>query len=312
MDLEAEPELLSAARRADQQGGNPLFRINPQRISSPRVFRDGVAGQHAVRFRLEQLRAPNGEYQGEAVSQVFRQGLVQYVQDNQIGPVEDVTLWMPIHHSTGSHTWTSFPPLPLVDWLNGSEMSRSWSDRLAKQLNSSESFDGASGEFYAKLLFFENRSRGSGWKKNNPGSMSYEQMLKKEKDIVTIKNEDELCAARAIVTMKALADQDPQYENIKRGRGQQGYLAHKLHRDSGVPEGPCGLEQVKQIQQFMGPTYQIQVFEAMQGLLWYKDRVYDAAPKKIILLKVENHFHGVTSIHALLNRSYYCIHCEKA
>ena len=312
MDLEAEPELLSAARRADQQGGNPLFRINPQRISSPRVFRDGVAGQHAVRFRLEQLRAPNGEYQGEAVSEAFRQGLVRYVQDNQIGPVEDVTLWMPIHHSTGSHTWTSCPPLPLVDWLNGSEMSRSWLDRLAKQLNSSESFDGASGEFYAELVFFKNRSRGSGWKKNNPGSMSYEQMLKKKKCIVTIKNEDELWAARAIVTMKALADQDPQYENIKRGRGQQGYLAHKLHRDSGVPEGPCGLEQVKQIQQFMGPTYQIQVFEAMQGLLWYKDRVYDAAPKKIILLKVENHFHGVTSIPALLNRSYYSIHCEKA
>ena len=106
MDLEAEPELLSAARRADQQGGNPLFRINPQRISSPRVFRDGVAGQHAVSFRLEQLRAPNGEYHGEAVSEAFRQGLVQYVQDNQIGPVEDVTLWMPIHHSTGCHTWT--------------------------------------------------------------------------------------------------------------------------------------------------------------------------------------------------------------
>lgn len=111
--------------------------------------------------------------------------------------------------------------------------------------------------------------------------MSYEQMLKKKKCIVTIKNEDELWAARAIVTMKALADQDPQYENIKRGRGQQGYLAHKLHRDGGVPEGPCGLDQVKQIQQFMGPTYQIQVFEAMQGLLWYKDCVYDAAPKKI-------------------------------
>lgn len=38
------------------------------------------------------------------------------------------------------------------------------------------------GIFYAVLLFFKNRSRGSGCrgKKGNPGSMSYEQMLKKK------------------------------------------------------------------------------------------------------------------------------------
>lgn len=38
------------------------------------------------------------------------------------------------------------------------------------------------GIFYAELLFFKNRSRGSGCrgKKGNPGSMSYEQMLKKK------------------------------------------------------------------------------------------------------------------------------------
>ena len=154
MDPAVEPELLSAARRGDQQGGNPLFRINPQRIGSPRVFRNGAAAQHAVRFRFEQLRAPNGDFQGEAVSEAFTQGLVQFVEDNQIGPVEDYSLWMPIHHSTGSHTWTSCPPLPLTDWLNGSEMSRARLDCLAKQLNSSQSFDANNGEFYAELLFY--------------------------------------------------------------------------------------------------------------------------------------------------------------
>lgn len=310
MDPAVKPELLSAARRGDQQGGNPLFRINPQKIGSPRVSRNGAAAQHAVRFRLEQLRAPNGEFQGEAVSEAFRQGLVQFVEDNQIGPIEDYSLWMPIHHSTGSHTWTSCPPLPLTDWLNGSEMSRAWLDCLAKQLNSSESFDATSGEFYAELLFYKNRSRGSGWKKENPGYMSYEQMLKKKKCIVTIKNKDELCAARAIVTMKALADDDPHYQELRDGRWRQGMLAKKFHREVGVPEGQCGLQEMKQIQHQM-PRYQIQVFEAMQGLLWYKDRAYDNVPQKIYLLKMENHFHGLRSVPALLNRSYYCNHCKK-
>ena len=96
------------------------------------------------------------------------------------------------------------------------------------------------------------------------------------------------------------------------GRWSQKILAKKLHRDAGVPEGPCGLEDIKTFQQHLAPDYQILVFEGLNGDLLLKDREYDAAPKKIVLLKVENHFHGVTSIPALLNRSYYCIHCEKA
>ena len=55
MSSDDESDSLSAPRRAAQHGGNPLFRINPQRISSPQVFRDGVVSQHAVRFHLEQL-----------------------------------------------------------------------------------------------------------------------------------------------------------------------------------------------------------------------------------------------------------------
>ena len=152
MPSDDESQLLSAARRGDQPGGNPLFRINPQRIGSPRVFRHGAAVQHAVRFPLKQLRAPNGELQGEAVSEAFKQGLVQFVEDNQIGPVEDYSLWMPIHRSTGSHTWTSCPPL--VDWLSGSEMSRAWLDRLAKQLNSSESFYATCGDILRRIVVF--------------------------------------------------------------------------------------------------------------------------------------------------------------
>ena len=62
MDPAVEPELLSAARRGDQQRGNPLFRINPQRIGSPRGFRNRAAAQHVVRFRLEQLRVLNGAF----------------------------------------------------------------------------------------------------------------------------------------------------------------------------------------------------------------------------------------------------------
>ena len=137
-------------------------------------------------------------------------------------------------------------------------------------------------------------------------------MLKKKKCLITIKNKDDLCASRDLVTMQALADGDPQYKNIRLGRGQQGYLAHKLCQEAGVTEGPCGAEEMQQFQDHLGPQgYQIIVFEGQRGMIWFKDRAYNDASKKICLLKVQNHFHGLRSIPALLNRSYYCHHCEK-
>ena len=115
--------------------------------------------QHHVRFRLEQLRAPNGDPQGEAVAEALRQGLENYVRRKQIYPVQNYSLTISIHHSTGSHTWISSPFLPLADWLNNREQTEAWLDKLAKQLNSAESFDAASRDFYAELLFVKNRQR---------------------------------------------------------------------------------------------------------------------------------------------------------
>jgi len=58
-------DLLSAARRADQQGANLLFRVVTERLFAPRPWRDGTAVQIPVRFRLEQLRDANGEFLGK-------------------------------------------------------------------------------------------------------------------------------------------------------------------------------------------------------------------------------------------------------
>ena len=316
MDSDDELDLLAALRRADQHGGNQPFAVNMERIGPIQRWRDGVVVQHAVRSRLIQLRPPNGELQGEAITEATIQGLNEYVRDprNELGRIEDLSMSMAVHHSTGTHTWTSTRPIPLEEWLNRSEYTEHWLDKLAKQLNSAESFDASFGEFYIELLFFKNRQRGSEHrgKKGNPGSMSYEDMLKKKKCLITIKNKDDLCASRGLVTMQALADGDPQYKNIRLGRGQQGYLAHKLCQEAGVTEGPCGAEEMQQFQDHLGPQgYQIIVFEGQRGMIWFKDRAYNDASKKICLLKVQNHFHGLRSIPALLNRIYYCHHCEK-
>ena len=313
MSPEDESDLLIAARRAEQQGGNPLFAVNMQRVRAPRSFHRGVAVQIQVRFSLEQLRPPNGEYQGEAVAEAFHQGLVNFIRDlrNGIANPDEYSMSMAIHHNTGTHTWTSCPRVALREWLEGSPLTRQWLEKLAKQLNSAESFNASSSEFFAELSFFKTQQRGGRPAKNKPGNKSFEQLLKK-KSIITIKNKDELCLARALVSTKAYVDQDPQCENIVKGRGVQGHLAYKLHQEAKVPEGLCGLPEIQKMQNHLGPEgYQIKIFEGICGALWFCDDTYDSSPKKLCLLKVEEHFHGVRSVPALLNKSYYCHNCNR-
>ena len=188
-------------------------------------------------------------------------------------------------------------------------------DRLVKQLNSAEDLDATSGEFFTELVFVKNRSRGAGanGKAYNPGRMSYETMLKKKRSVVTIKKKDKLRCALAIVTMKAKADQDPQYHNIMHGSRCQEHRAKTLHKDAGVPEGPCGLDELKQFQTYLGPEgYQLILLEGLKGKIIFKDRTFDQAAKTVTLLKMENHYHGITTIPGFLNRGYFCRHCEKA
>ena len=313
MDSDDENELLIAARRADQHGRNPLFAVNMQRVRAPRSFHRGVALQMQVRFSLEQLRPPNGEYQGEAVAEAFHQGLINFIRDPRNGIVnpDEYSMSMAIHHSTGTHTWTSCPRVPLSEWLQGSPLTRQWLEKLAKQLNSAESFDAASGEFFAELSFFKTQQRGGRPARNKPGNKSFEQLLDK-RSVITIKNKDELCFARALVSAKAFVDQDPEHKNISQGRGLQGHLAYKLHQEAGVPEGLCGLPEIQKMQEHLGPQrYQIKIFEGIFGALWYCDDSFDSAPKKLCLLKVEQHFHGLRSVPALLNKGYYCHQCNR-
>lgn len=131
--------------------------------------------------------------------------------------------------------------------------------------------------------------------------------------MVTIKKKDKLRCALAIVTIKAKADQDPQYHNIMHGRRCQQHRAKTLHKDAGVPEGPCGLDELKQFQTYLGSEgYQLILLEGLKGKIIFKDRTFDQAAKTITLLKMENHYHGITTILSFLNRGYFCRHCEKA
>ncbi|XP_053388466.1 uncharacterized protein LOC128551595 [Mercenaria mercenaria] len=84
------------------------------------------------------------------------------------------------------------------------------------------------------------------------------RLLKSKGSVIQIRNTDELCCARVIVTAIARIEKHPQWDNIRKGRLAQKQLALNLHDTAGVPLQHCGIEEVKQIQEILS-SYKILV-----------------------------------------------------
>ena len=85
-----------------------------------------------------------------------------------------------------------------------------------------------------------------------------------------------------------------------------------LHQEANVVEGPCGYEELEKFQEYLGPQgYQLIVVEHSKCLVIFKDATYNEVPHIIGLVKYNGHYDGLTSIPALMKRSYYCRHCDR-
>jgi len=147
------------------------------------------------------------------------------------------------------------------EFEEGSERLDTYLQALANKLNSNQAFE-ADDSFTMETTFIRTPAPGSGHgKRYKPSSAVVRGIVKHSR--ITIKNEDELCCARAIVTMKALIDangntRDRHYHNLKQGYPVQQREAKALHRLAGVPEGPCGIPELQKFQAVL-PEYQIKV-----------------------------------------------------
>ena len=91
---------------------------------------------------------------------------------------------------------------------------------------------------------------GSGKRKRD--DVDLESYLQNKRSVVTIKNQDDLCLARALVVAIANVDKDERHKLLADSRkAAQRNAAHELHRKAGVPLGPCGISEVKQFQKYL-------------------------------------------------------------
>ena len=195
--------LLSAFRRFEQRGGNPLFRAEFTPVGRNRSFRS-IVSQQKFKLTFQQLRDPQEEPLGEALTEAIVQGLRRLVAKEGFN-VRDYSFLMAVHSNSFCHVWSqSARHVPLELWLNNEDYARAYLEDLARKLNSAEVMDPHRDGFFVELTFVKNLGVGgkNGGKQGNPGRHAWEKLAKKKRCVVRIKNHDELCCAQAIVTVK--------------------------------------------------------------------------------------------------------------
>ena len=152
--------------------------------------------------------------------------------------------------------------------------------------------------------------QGSGRKRT---TLNIKEFLRKKKSVFTIKNNDDLCLARALVVAIAKIEKDPRYKYIvDPERRVQEKKARELHELAKVPLGPCGLPEVELFQKYL-TKYEINIVSTTHNssiIYPPKPSTNNATP--IYLHLHENHYDVITSMPGFLSISYFCHTCRKA
>ena len=138
----------------------------------------------------------------------------------------------------------------------------------------------------------------------------------KKKCIIHIKNSGNDCLGRAIITAKAKIEKpfEKEYDNIKRGRKIQKILSDKLYKEANIDNNElCGINEIKTFEKIIDYEINIVDLENNYNIIYpdYQDKNYEPKDKIMYLLKNKNHFDVITSMSALLCRSYFCDICKK-
>ena len=153
--------------------------------------------------------------------------------------------------------------------------------------------------------------QGSGRRKRT--TFNIDDFLNKKGSVLRIKNNDDICLARALVVARAKQENDPRYNYIKDSRKPlQREKAFELHRAAKVPLGPCGLNEVALFQQHL-TDYQIVIISGDHNNSIIYPPPAEATDEKphLTLYLHDNHFDVINSVPGFLGRSYFCPRCLK-
>ena len=156
--------------------------------------------------------------------------------------------------------------------------------------------------------------QGSGRSKLKRDILDIREYLHKKGSVITIKNNDNLCLARALVVAVAKAENALNYRNlIRSNRSMQEKEAKKLHAAANVPLGPCGIPEVKMFQKHL-TKYEINIVSGNQdnAIIYPPKTANNNNVTPIYLYLHDNHYDVITTMPGFLSRSYFCHTCKQA
>ena len=338
-------EQFNAARQ--QIGGNLLFEFEFSPVSQKQWMRR--VSKTIYSTRLKQRREPvDSDDVGVAIVSALEEATQQHLQ--KIGARDEDQVFLALTPNGFDHVYQT-AAFPVQEFVEGSTRLEELLRKLAGKLNSNQSFHPDQG-FQLDLTLVRPMGTGSGRVKDlNPGRMGYAMSRKLKQSIVEIHNKDELCCARAIVTLKAqaewkIAEKKVQVEEgravpnqvlLERLKAEEKELlknydtlrhakksskiqlqttqAYRLHRNAKVPEGPCGLEEIKKFQSYLytlTPPFQLKVFCDQTYKPLYTGPLKTDKDHILYLLKSDHHYDGITTVKGFFVRSYWCDDCDRA
>ena len=309
-----EVELDGDLSQQDGGGVQPLFAFPLTRTHMPRNWRN-IVNKTRHSSTLQQLREPTNEDNlGNELTSAIHRSLKTALSDQTLRPNDRVhfTLQADAFAAANNHCFQS-TQFTSEEIEHGDLRLSTYLQQLSRQLNSSQAFTPGD-DFTMEVTTIRFPPQGSGnGKKRDPIKATVRGILKRSR--IPIKNRDDLCCARAIVTMKAWADEKAglslqhTYNTLPRGRQPQQQLAQTLHRDAQVLEGSCGLPELAKFQTAL-PDYQIKVLSLGRPHMVTYAGPPSESGRRILLIQDNEHFDGCTSFGAFLNKSYFCHDCN--
>ena len=312
-DEESDALLAQAMDEFEQTGGAvPLFTFTFEAVGSRRRWRNVVTGQ-TFKATLHQLRDPTSRDNiVESLTEALRKAIERQLIEEGARPHDRVNFAITAHGFAHAFQSINFQ---VGEFLQRTLRIDTLLQSLADRLNSNESFEPDQG-FEVTMVIVAMPTPGTGHrKKYNPGQKCMDKTLKNKRSVITVKNKDELCCARAIVIGRAWCHREEsmdayrRYENLRHHYPIQGVEARELHRLADIPEGPCGYEELQKFQTALGNSYQLHVISHNHPFL----TIFKGAPAPhlIGLLKSNDHYDTLGSFPGFVNRSHYCHLCDK-
>ena len=182
--------------------GNPLFEFAFTPVNEQQWMRR--VRKTVYHAKLHQLRDPeDSDDMGVAIIKALEEATRHHLTN--IGAKDEDRVFLALTPNGFEHTYQT-TEFTVGELKAGSTRLEELMRKLAGKLNSNESFNPEEG-FQLDLTLLRPMGSGSGHgKRLNPGRMGVAMSRQVKKSIVEIKNHDELCCARALVTMKALAE----------------------------------------------------------------------------------------------------------